>query len=145
MIHAHYHTKRAFIYLNFFEEETKKTNKPASGSAGAVSFPLIYNSLKVSSVRVGVGLFSQLTAIGLVGMALSCTRGGGWVGYSEIFLLWRSNSAWEWAACGGGRVTVPGGVEELCRCVSLRDMVGGHGGNGLLVGLDDLRGLFQPQ
>jgi len=24
VIHAHYHTKRAFIYLNFFEEEKKK-------------------------------------------------------------------------------------------------------------------------
>ena len=28
--------------------------------------------------------------------------------------------------------------------VALRDVVSGHGGGGLLVGLDDLRGLFQP-
>ena len=28
--------------------------------------------------------------------------------------------------------------------VALRDMVSGHGGGGLVVGLDDLRGLFQP-
>ena len=28
--------------------------------------------------------------------------------------------------------------------VALRDMVSGHGGDGLVVGLDGLRGLFQP-
>ena len=28
--------------------------------------------------------------------------------------------------------------------VALRDVVSGHGGGGLMVGLDDLRGLFQP-
>ena len=30
-----------------------------------------------------------------------------------------------------------------CVDVALRDMVSGHGGDGLLVGLDHLRGLFQ--
>ena len=28
--------------------------------------------------------------------------------------------------------------------VALRDVVSGHGGVGLMVGLDDLSGLFQP-
>ena len=28
--------------------------------------------------------------------------------------------------------------------VALRDVVSGHGGGGLVVGLDNLRGLFQP-
>ena len=28
--------------------------------------------------------------------------------------------------------------------VALRNMVSGHGGDGLMVGLDDLTGLFQP-
>ena len=28
--------------------------------------------------------------------------------------------------------------------VALRDVVSGHGGGGLVAGLDDLRGLFQP-
>jgi len=28
--------------------------------------------------------------------------------------------------------------------VTLRDIVSGHGGDGLRVGIDDLRGLFQP-
>jgi len=31
-----------------------------------------------------------------------------------------------------------------CMDVALRDMVGGHGRDGLMVGLDDLSGLFQP-
>jgi len=28
--------------------------------------------------------------------------------------------------------------------VALRDMVSGHGGGGLMIGLEDLSGLFQP-
>jgi len=31
------------------------------------------------------------------------------------------------------------------RAVALRDVVSGHGGDGLAVGLGDHRGLFQPQ
>ena len=36
---------------------------------------------------------------------------------------------------------------EVFKCrvdVALRDVVSGHGGGGLMVGLGDLRGLFQP-
>ena len=29
--------------------------------------------------------------------------------------------------------------------VALRDMVSGHDGDGLMVGMDDLSGLFQPR
>lgn len=32
-----------------------------------------------------------------------------------------------------------------CGYVTLGDVVGGHGGCGLAVGLGDLSGLFQPQ
>ena len=35
-------------------------------------------------------------------------------------------------------------VFKKCLHVALRDMVSGHGGGGLMVGLGDLRGLFQP-
>jgi len=35
-------------------------------------------------------------------------------------------------------------VFKNCGDVALKDLVSGHGGNGLVVGLDDLRGLFQP-
>ena len=47
------------------------------------------------------------------------------------------------AAQGGGGVTISGCVPEPCGCVT-EDMVSGHGGDGLMVGLDDLSGLFQP-
>jgi len=33
---------------------------------------------------------------------------------------------------------------EPCEC-GTEDMVSGHGGDGLVVGLSDLGGLFQPQ
>lgn len=42
-----------------------------------------------------------------------------------------------------GRLTIPGGVQERCRC-SLRDMVSGQGGDGLTIELNDPRGLLQP-
>ena len=35
-------------------------------------------------------------------------------------------------------------VFTKCADVALKDMVSGHGGGGLTVVLDDLRGLFQP-
>ena len=35
-------------------------------------------------------------------------------------------------------------VFKSCVDVALRDMVSGHGGDGLMVGLGDLSGLFQP-
>mgnify|MGYP001855407150 CR=1 FL=1 len=35
-------------------------------------------------------------------------------------------------------------VFQSCVDMALRDMISGHGGDGLMVGLDDLRGLFQP-
>ena len=34
-------------------------------------------------------------------------------------------------------------VFKKCVDVALRDVVSGHGGGGLMVGLGDLRGLFQ--
>ena len=50
----------------------------------------------------------------------------------------------EQAAQGGGGVTVPGGVQETCRCgTKEHGLVGSIGGRSV-VGLDDLRGLFQP-
>ena len=48
----------------------------------------------------------------------------------------------EQAAQGGGGVNVPGDVQETFMC-GTEDTVRGHGGDGLIVGLNDLRGLFQ--
>ena len=44
---------------------------------------------------------------------------------------------------GSGGITISGGVQENID-VTLRDIVCGHGGDRLMVGLDELRGLFQP-
>ena len=71
-------------------------------------------------------------------MASSCVRGGlGWI-LGKISLLK------EWSGTGAGcpgqwGVTVPGGVQKPCGCDT-----SGHGGVGLTVGLDGLKGLFQP-
>jgi len=48
------------------------------------------------------------------------------------------------AAQGGGGVSVPGGVQETRRCGTYGHCLVGHIGGGWAVGLDDLRGLFQP-
>jgi len=45
------------------------------------------------------------------------------------------------AAQGGG--STPGGVQEPCGR-GTEDMVSGHGGDGLTVGLDDLSGFIRP-
>ena len=47
------------------------------------------------------------------------------------------------AAQGGGEVTVPGGVQNRVD-VALKDMVSGHGGGGLVVGLHYLNVFFPP-
>jgi len=65
------------------------------------------------------------------------------VGCYEKQLLQRNCAAVAQAAQGGGGVTNPGGVPEPCGC-GTEDVVSGHGGDGLMVGLGDLRGLFQP-
>ena len=56
----------------------------------------------------------------------------------------KSGEAMAQAAQGGGGVTVPGGVPEPCGC-GTEDVVSGHGGDGLVVGPGDLKGLFQPK
>ena len=58
-------------------------------------------------------------------------------------LLRKSGAAVAQTAQGGGGVTVPGGVPEPCGC-GTEDMVSGHGGDGLTIGLNDRSGLFHP-
>jgi len=67
----------------------------------------------------------------------------------EISGLWavgwiikNSGEALEQAAQGGGGVTVPGGIQELRRCGTEEHL--GHDGDGLMIGLDDSRSIFQP-
>ena len=42
---------------------------------------------------------------------------------------------------GGGGVPVPGSIKKRADVI-LSDVVSGHGGDGLMDGVDDLRGLF---
>lgn len=60
---------------------------------------------------MGVGLFSQVTAIAQEGIASSCMRGG-LVGYKKNAFS-KSGAALAQAAHGGGGVTVLRGVQEL--------------------------------
>lgn len=90
----------------------------------------LHNCLKGGSGEVGVGLFLPVTAIGQAGRASSCTRGG---------------SCWVLGNICSRRVGVhwdglPGDVVESLELfkkrvdVALRDMVGGDGGDGLILG-----------
>ena len=45
---------------------------------------------------------------------------------------------------GGGGVTIPRGVHEMFTCCSKGHVLVGNTGDRWMVGLDDLRGLFQP-
>ena len=60
--------------------------------------------------KVGISLFSQVTAIEQEGMASSCIReGSGWILGNISFL---SGNALAQAVQGGGGVTVPRAVQE---------------------------------
>ena len=50
----------------------------------------------------------------------------------------------EWAAQGGGGVTIPEGVQETFRCCAEGHSLLGITGDRWTAGLDDLGGLFQP-
>jgi len=50
----------------------------------------------------------------------------------------------EQAAQASGGVPIPGGVQKMCRCDTSGHGLAGMGVLGLTVGLDELRGLFQP-
>ena len=65
----------------------------------------LYNYLKGGCGKVRVNLFSHINNNKTGGMASSCARGdSGWTQ--------ESGQALEWAAQGGGRVTIPGGIQE---------------------------------
>ena len=66
------------------------------------------------------------------------------VGFKEILLLRKRGEALEQATQEGGRFTVPGGAQEMLRCVTEGTGLMGIGGDGLMLGLDYLKGLFQP-
>jgi len=102
----------------------------------------LYNDLKGGCGEVGVSLFSHVTATGREVMALGCTREG-------LRLDVRKNNSkrvvGHWNGLPREAMESPS-LEVFNECVDvpLRDMVSGHGGDGLMVRLDDLSGLFQP-
>ena len=51
--------------------------------------------------------------------------------------------ALEWAAQGGGGVTVPGSAQETFRCTEGRGLVG-NVGDRWMVRQDDIGGIYQP-
>ena len=59
-------------------------------------------------------------------------------------LLQKSGQALEQAAHRGGGITLPGGVQETCRCCTEGRGLVGTIGDRWTVGLDDLGDLFQP-
>lgn len=62
------------------------------------------------------------------------------VGYQEQFLSGRVVRHWN----RSGEVSIPACVEEEWKYSTLRDMVSGHAGDQLVVGLLDLGNIFQP-
>ena len=59
-------------------------------------------------------------------------------------LFWNSYDSLEMLTEYVCRVQKSLEVFKKCVDVVLRDTVSGHGGDGLVIGLNDLRGLFQP-
>ena len=74
-------------------------------------------------------------------MASSCSRGGsGWIYREKLF---SERVVRHWHTLPGGIVESPS-LELFIKHVALGDMVQWAWCNGLIVGLDDLSGLFQP-
>jgi len=94
-------------------------------------------------MKWGVGLFSQVITTGCEGIASSCARGG------SVWILLKISSLKKCQCVGIG---CPGrwlthhplkcsrNVQIWYRGTKFSE----HGGDGLMVGLDHLRGLFQP-
>ena len=92
---------------------------------------------------MGVGLCSWVTAVGQEVKALCCTRGRFRLDIWKHFLSKRVLMQWHSLP----RKMVESLTLEVfknCGEMTPRDVVNGYGGNGSTVGLDDLRGLFQP-
>ena len=85
-----------------------------------------------------VSLFSQVTNDGIRGNGFLVVPGEIQVGYCEKFIFRKCGNALEQVAQGSGGVTVPGDVKKKRVDAALS----GHGGDRLMVGLDDLRCLF---
>ena len=91
---------------------------------------------------MGVGFFSQVTRIGR-GNGIKFHRGTIRLHIRKYFFSERVVRQWHRLP---REVVMSLSLEVFKKCVdvALRDVVSKHAGDGLMVGLDDLRGLFQP-
>jgi len=91
---------------------------------------------------MGIGLFSHVTVIRGEDMASICTRrGSGWIlgRISVQKVVLQCHRLPREAVESSSLQVFKNRVD-----VALRDVVSGHGGDGLLVRLSDLRGVLEP-
>jgi len=92
-------------------------------------------------------LFAKIPGELLVlGCAASCPLRVSRVVPSDFFLgevSWLRQTGMRVAAWIRGGVPIPGGVQKMYRLWYLGTWFSRHGGVGMMVGLDNLRGLFQ--
>jgi len=99
--------------------------------------------LKGAWSEVGIGLFSQVNSHRSRGNGLKLCHRRFRLGIRKI--LFSGRAVMQWHRLHREAVQSPS-LEVFQNRVdmALRDVVSGHGGDGLVVGFGDLRGLFQP-